>query len=145
VLHAGGALEPEWEQRALAEAAANPRYHWLGELSHGRARQLIARSRLMVLSSRMEGGANVVGEAATAGVPVLATAIPGNLGLLGADYPGTFPVGDAAALAALLLRAEEQPAFLATLEAAVAAAAPRFAPALERAAWQRLLAELQPG
>jgi glycosyltransferase involved in cell wall biosynthesis len=123
--------------------AANPRYRWLGELPHWQARRLMARSRLMVLSSRMEGGANVVGEAATAGVPILASAIPGTRGLLGPDYAGYFPVGDAQALAGLLRRAETDPAFLRALERGVAEAAPRFAPARERAAWRRLLAELK--
>ena len=132
------------ERQAQAEMAANPRYRWLGELPRWRARRLMARSRLMVLSSRMEGGAHVIGESATAGVPVLATDIPGNRGLLGPDYPGIFPVGDAHALAALLHRAETEPDFLAALEAGVRRAAPRFAPERERAAWAALLAELAP-
>jgi len=125
--------------------ATSPRYHWLGELPHWRARRLIARSRLLVLSSRSEGGANVVGEAVTAGVPLLASAIPGTIGLLGPDYPGYFPVGDAAALAALLHRAEIDKAYLAALEEAAAAVAPRFHPAREREAWRSLLAELGAG
>ena len=52
----------------------------------------------------MEGGANVVIEAVRSGVPVLASRIDGNVGLLGAGYDGYFPVGDAAALAALVRR-----------------------------------------
>lgn len=144
IVHAGGALEETMAAQAKAEMAANPRYRWLGEWPRWRARRLIARSRLMVLSSRMEGGAHVIGEAATAGVPVLATDIPGNRGLLGADYPGTFPVGDADALAALLRRAERDADFLAALEAGVRRAAPRFAPSQERAAWATLLSELGP-
>ena len=56
----------------------------------------------MVISSLSEGGANVISEAAVAGVPVLASRIDGNVGLLGADYPGYFPVGDTEALARLL-------------------------------------------
>src|SRR5205814_8245129 len=46
VLHAGAALEPEFEQRARSEAASNPRYRWLGEMPHWRARRVLARSRL---------------------------------------------------------------------------------------------------
>jgi glycosyltransferase involved in cell wall biosynthesis len=56
----------------------------------------------MVISSRMEGGANVVCEALRIGVPVLASRIPGNVGLLGENYAGYFPVGDARSLARLL-------------------------------------------
>lgn len=130
------------EQQAKAEMAANPRYHWLGEVPRWKARQLMARSRLLVLTSQMEGGANVVGEAVAAGVPVLSTAIPGSIGLLGPDYPGYFPVGDAPALAALLRRAETDPTFLRSLERGVRAAAPRFTPKREQAAWRALLREL---
>lgn len=144
VLHAGGALEPGFARQAREEEQANPRYRWLGELPRWKARRLIARSRVMVLPSRSEGGAYVVGEAVTCGVPVLGTAIPGTLGLLGRDYGGYFPVGDAKALAALLRRAEDEPDFLAGLEAAVRAVAPRFAPRREREAWAALLDELRP-
>jgi hypothetical protein len=38
----------------------------------------------------MEGGANVLIEAVTSGVPVLGSDIAGNRGMLGADYPGWF-------------------------------------------------------
>jgi glycosyltransferase involved in cell wall biosynthesis len=58
----------------------------------------------MAICSRMEGGANVIIEAVTSGVPVLASDIGGNRGMLGADYAGYFPVGDAAALARLIDR-----------------------------------------
>jgi hypothetical protein len=42
----------------------------------------------------MEGGANVVSEALVAGVPMIASEIPCNAGLLGKDYPGYYPAGD---------------------------------------------------
>jgi glycosyltransferase involved in cell wall biosynthesis len=44
----------------------------------------------MVLASHMEGGANVIIEAVCAGVPVLASDIGGNRGMLGDDYAGYF-------------------------------------------------------
>ncbi len=72
----------------------------------------------MVLSSVMEGGANVISEAVVAGVPVIASEIHGTVGLLGADYPGYYPVKDTAALQRLLLRAEADPGFVAALEKA---------------------------
>ena len=77
---------------------ANPRYQWRGGVPSWTVRRALARAPLMVLSSIMEGGANVVSEALVAGVPVLASAIPGSIGLLGRDYPGYFPVGDTVAL-----------------------------------------------
>ena len=105
VRHAGAALDQELGEQARKETETNPRYRWLGPLPFERARELLASSRLMVLSSRDEGGANVVSEAIVDGVPVLSTDISGSRGLLGDDYPGYYPVGDDEGLASLLLRA----------------------------------------
>ncbi len=66
---------------------------------------------------RGEGGANVLSEALAASVPILATRIPGSVGILGPEYPGYFPVGDTEALAALLWRAETDRDFRAALRA----------------------------
>jgi putative glycosyltransferase (TIGR04348 family) len=137
VEHAGSALSEAMRRRALREAG--PRWRWRGELSHARAMRLLRSSRALVVPSRMEGGAHVVGEACVAGVPVLATRIPGNVGLLGAGYPGLFPVGDARALRRLLRRAEAEPAFLGDLRRRVRRLAPAFHPREEAAAWRRLL------
>lgn len=139
ISHAGRALDESLAMEARRETSRNPRYHWLGEISSEAVRELLEASRLMVLSSLMEGGANALGEAITAGVPVITSAIEGSLGLLGADYPGTYPVGDTAALAALLERAETDAAYLEQLTAACAARAPLFTPDREREAWRDLL------
>ena len=144
IVHLGGAHDRQWAERARREMGENPRYRWLGDVSGHAVRRALARAPLMVLSSIMEGGANVVSEAVVAGVPVLASAIPGSIGLLGRDYPGYFPVGDAAALARLMRRVEEDPAFRAALERHCAKRAPLFAPERERQAWRALLARLVP-
>ena len=89
-------------EKNLRPHTSDPRYRWLGSVSHGRALKWLASSHAMVISSRMEGGANVVCEALRIGVPVLASRIPGNVGLLGENYAGYFPVGDARSLARLL-------------------------------------------
>jgi putative glycosyltransferase (TIGR04348 family) len=142
VVHVGAALTPEMAARARGEQAANPRYEWLGDLPRHESLRVLARARLLVLSSLAEGGANVLSEAIVHGVPVLASHIRGSIGLLGADYPGYFPAGDTAALAALLGRCEAEPRFEATLREHVRALAPRFAPEHEREAWRGLLDEL---
>lgn len=141
----GGALDVEMERLARVEMEENPRYRWLGELPRWKTLALMARSRLLVLSSRMEGGANVIGEAVVAGVPVLASAIPGSIGLLGEDYRGYFPVGDTQALASLLRRAETEPEYLAGLRTHGARLAPLFSPERELRAWEALLREVAPG
>jgi putative glycosyltransferase (TIGR04348 family) len=144
LLHAGQALSEAMAERARRLMARDPRYTWLGEVPAAQARRLLARSRLLVVSSRMEGGANVVSEALAEGVPVLASHIPGNVGLLGERYPGYFPVGDSEALARLLRRAETDPDFLDRLQAWCRDLAPMVDPACEVAAWRTLLAELAP-
>jgi glycosyltransferase involved in cell wall biosynthesis len=145
VLHVGSALSPDMAEQARAEAAANPRYRWLGDLPRWKALRTLARSRLLVLTSRLEGGANVLSEAIAAGVPMLASHIPGSVGLLGADYPGFFPVGDTQALADLLHRAETDAAFYNSLKAWCRRLRPLVRPARERQSWRRLLGELQTG
>ncbi|RMG62389.1 MAG: glycosyltransferase, partial [Calditrichaeota bacterium] len=142
VYHAGGVLEPPLLERARQENRANQRYRWLGELPAEQARQLLASSHLLVHSSLKEGGANVVSEAIALGVPVLASHIPGNVGLLGQDYPGYFPPQDTGALADLILRAETDHSFYHTLKKGVLAQQPNFLPDKELQAWKNLLQSL---
>jgi putative glycosyltransferase (TIGR04348 family) len=138
----GRAYTPAWANRARAEMTINPRYQWRDDVPAATVRRLLARSHAMVISSLSEGGANVVSEAAAAGVPVLASRMDGNVGLLGADYPGYFPVGDTKALARLLQRLEREPRFRASLGKALAKRARFFRPAREIASWRQLLAGL---
>lgn len=142
LLHIGGALEPALGQAALDAQAANPRYRWLGALPHAAARQRLKRCRAMAITSRMEGGANVIIEAITSGVPVLASDIDGNRGMLGEDYAGYFAPGDAAALAALIDRIIGDSAFDAILRRQCAARAALFLPGAEQAAVRDLVDNL---
>lgn len=145
IAHVGAALDETLAAQALRTMAACPGYRWLGPLAHGAARRAIARARALVHPSRMEGGANVVVEAVRSGIPVLASRIEGNLGLLGAGYDGTFPVGDDAALAALMLRFRGDAAFAAHLSAQCAAREPLFVPAEERRDVRGILCDLMSG
>ena len=126
VVHLGAALDP-----ALTPNTDDPRYRWLGSVPHARALRWLASSHAMVISSRMEGGANVVCEALRIGVPVIASRISGNLGLLGADYGGYFAVEDERALARQLTRAATDRRFYRTLKQQVARLRPRVAPHAE--------------
>ena len=139
VLHAGGARDPEWAGAARHEMTRNRRYRWLGEVPPWRVRRLYERTHVMVISSVAEGGANVVSEAVAAGLPVIASRIPGNVGLLGPNCPGYFPVGDTERLRDRLRRAETDPGFLAQLARACADRASLFTRERERQAWRRLL------
>ena len=121
ITHIGGARDPGMAAAAKRWMKKEPRYIWLGELAHRQALATLARARLMLISSWMEGGANVVSEALTAGVPVIASQISGNIGMLGSRYRGYYPAGDTRALAKLLRKVECDAGFLATLRRQCAA------------------------
>jgi len=144
IVHVGAALDASLGDEAQATMAACPAYRWAGAIAHGATRRTIARARALVHASRMEGGANVVIEAVRSGVPVLASRIDGNVGLLGIGYDGYFPVGDAAALAALMRRFCDDGAFADQLRAQCALREPMFVPAVERRAVRALVAGLVP-
>jgi putative glycosyltransferase (TIGR04348 family) len=140
--HIGAALDPQLGSMARALATSQPNYRWLGGLPHGPTRRRIQAAHVLVHPSRMEGGAHVVIEAVTSGTPVLASRIDGNVGLLGDDYDGCFPAGDAPALARLLQRCRDEPAMLPALARQCARRAPLFHPDRERAALLALVDEL---
>jgi putative glycosyltransferase (TIGR04348 family) len=140
VLQLGAALDPQ-----LKPATDDTRYRWLGSVPHGRALRWLASSHAMVISSRMEGGANVVCEALRIGVPVLASRIPGNVGLLGTSYPGYFPVEDERALARLITRAATDAKLYGSLKAYLRKLRPMVAPQAEARALLAALSGLPAG
>jgi putative glycosyltransferase (TIGR04348 family) len=140
--HIGAPLDAALGREAQALAAAQPNYRWLGALPHEDTLAHIQHAHVLVHPSRMEGGAHVVMEAVRAGTPVLASRIPGNVGMLGSDYAGCFEPGDAAGLAALLARVRDEPAMLAALRAQGDRRALLFDPAREQATLCSTLASL---
>src|SRR5450830_787268 len=142
MLHLGKVMSPALAAQAKTLMAHEPRYRWLGSLQHWRALRWLCRSHLMVISSHMEGGANAIAEAVCAGVPVLASAIAGNIGMLGSGYPGYFPPGDETALAKLLTKAMRHQAYYQSLKRDIAARRYLFQPQSEQASLVRLLREL---
>lgn len=145
---AGG--ESALAEQARATMQACPGYRWLGGLPHGETLDHIRGAHLLVHTSALEGGAHVILEAVRCGTPVLASRVPGNVGMLGRDYAGYFPHGNAQALADLLVefrqaqqRQDPSAALPARLAAQCALRAPLFAPERERAALLSLLQELE--
>ena len=132
VVQVGGALDPEMAVRAKRWMKREPRYRWVGSVPHAEALRWIARSHVLVVSSLMEGGANVICEAARIGTPVAASRVPGNIGMLGRDYPGYYRLGDEKALARRI-GACRKGKLLPRLRTEKA----RFSPAAERAALLR--------
>ena len=139
MVHIGSALDPELGELAKETMQHCPQYRWLGNLPHAATRQRLKRSHLMVITSTMEGGANVIIEAITSGVPVLASDISGNRGMLGEQYAGYFPLGDSLKLAQLIERAASDAKFSGRLQKQCAARAPLFTPQRERAALLKLV------
>ncbi len=142
IIHAGKALSEPFADQARKLMAEEPRYRWLGEVPRWQVRRLMARSRLLVQSSTMEGGANTISEALAAELPVVASAISGNVGMLGENYPGYYPVGDERALAELLRRAETDAAFYESLGSLCAARRHLFLPEHEQSALEDLVREV---
>lgn len=150
ITHIGdGADEPVLADAARATARECPGYRWLGPVAHDETLQQIRAAHLLVHTSALEGGAHVILEAVRCGTPVLASRVPGNVGMLGAHYEGYFPHGDAAVLAALLVdcragQLAENPKYhlLERLRAQCAQRAPLFDAGAERRALLNLLQEL---
>ena len=84
----------------------------------------------------------MISEAIVSSVPVLASRIPGSVGLLGEDYGGYFPVRDTWELRRLLLKAENESTYLGGLQAHCEKLKPLFQPEREIKAWRDLLEEL---
>ncbi|MBM09518.1 MAG: TIGR04348 family glycosyltransferase [Magnetovibrio sp.] len=139
IIHLGKAHSQNWANKATSEMVSNPRYIWKGEVAKWQVRREFIKTHLMVISSRQEGGANVVSEAIVAGVPIIASHIPGNIGILGSDYPGYFPVGNSRALATLLHRAESDPRFLELLGSRCHEIRPSIMPKTEADNWERVI------
>ena len=132
VTHVGGELEDGMAVEARQRAEDNPRYEWVGERPRDETMWILSRSRLLVHSSVMEGGAHAISEAIACQTPVLASEIPGNVGLLGRDYPGYFPVRSTETLADRLVDAETDDAFYDRLQQGVRSKNDIVQPAHER-------------
>jgi putative glycosyltransferase (TIGR04348 family) len=142
VLQIGGAMTAAMAKRAHREMDTNERYQWLDEQQQARVRGILSKSSLCVLSSRIEGGANVLSEAIAASVPILASRVDGNVGILGKEYPGYFDVGNTKQLARLLTRAETSPGYLKELKAWTQGLAILTDPSREEHAWSDVINEL---
>jgi putative glycosyltransferase (TIGR04348 family) len=138
----GAALDKALARRAVDTARACPQFRWLGALPHADTLRRIQRAHVVINASSMEGGAHTVLEAVRSGTPVLASRIPGNVGMLGTDYAGYFPCGNAGALARLLERCRDEPGLLAALRRQCRARASRFEPRREQRALAALVSRL---
>ena len=117
-------------------------FQWCGKVDHAALLAKMARAHVLLNTSTLEGGANAICEAVTMGLPVVASDIRGNIGMLGEDYVGLFPSNDVDALVAMLERTADDSQFYAQMKEQVVARAPMFAYAKEAASWCDLLDSL---
>jgi putative glycosyltransferase (TIGR04348 family) len=132
IQHIGAEHDQLLASMAHQTAALYPQYRFTGAQTYPETRRQIQRSHVLVHTSVMEGGAHVLMEAICSGVPVIASRISGNLGMLGEDYAGLFPVGDAKALAEMLIRFRHDSEFVHLLKSQCARRAPLFSAEYER-------------
>ena len=135
----GEALDQQEGVTATTHENIDPRYQWLRCLNHEMSIQWIKHSKAMINTSFSEGGANVIIESCLLGTPVLATRIPGNVGLLGSDYAGLFPPNDDLALAKLMNRCLSDSIFVAELTEQVRNRAKLFTNEQEAHNWLELI------
>ena len=140
--HLGAILDESCGEEFLEIADNQPNFDYMGELSREKTLQMIRGADALVISSRLEGGANVVSEAIVLDTPVLASDIPGNRGMLGEDYSGYFPVGDDDTLRKLILRIHDDNDFYSELTHSITKRQTEFQPDLEQKRWKHLLEEL---
>lgn len=140
--HMGGERQLGMNQEAKAWEERVPGYQFLGELPREVVIERVLRSWALVNSSRMEGGSNAVLEAMVLGVPVLASRIEGNVGLLGQDYEGYFEEDDKVGFLSLTKRFLGEVSFRRMLVESVGERAKLFQRTQELAGWNRLLEQL---
>ncbi len=114
-----GSASGEIESAVRAASERLPHYQWHGMISHQELLGEMSQADVLLNVSLGEGGANAICEAITMGLPVIASDIGGNQGMLGADYLGYFPSGDQQALAEILHRVASDEVFYERLKSQV--------------------------
>ena len=97
---------------------------------------------VLLNTSIEEGGANAICEAVAIGLPVVASKIDGNIGMLGQDYAGFFTSGDVGELAKLLRRIFAEKELYELLKQQVSKRAELFSYEREAAEWVALVQKI---
>lgn len=139
ITHIGYCLDEELGSELTQENKSNIRYEWVGGLSKLEAMTILSESHVLLITSQHEGAGRVVGEAIQLGVPIISTNNLGVTGILGDDYEGYYPVGDAKALSDILTKAEEDKEFLAQLNVHCQNRSSLFDIEEEKKNWEKLI------
>ena len=87
----------------------------------------------------------MLSESISSGLPLIASEIDGNVGLLGDNYSGYFPVGNERELAKLLEKAENEPSFLDELTQQCINLKALFSRERESSLWESLIKKVTSG
>ena len=140
VVHAGQALSDSFRIRAESEGVRNENWNWIGSITHSEVTTLMQRCDLLVNTSRSEGAPNVLFEAMSKRLPVIASKIDGHVGVLGKAYRGYFEVGNTAALHNMLVRCATNESFYALLSTSIDSLVKKYKPGNERKALLKAIA-----
>lgn len=130
-------------QKMLAATASSAPFLWKGKTDHAALIEKMADADLLLNTSNQEGGANAICEAICLGLPVVASRISGNMGMLGDDYEGYFTSGNAESLAEILVRCATDREFYQILLDQVNERAALFDYAEESGRWHQLINQYQ--
>lgn len=130
-----GEISRKWQAQEF-------RFKWLGGVEYREALQWIQRSVATINTSLLEGGANSVGESIVLGVPVLASKIEGNIGMLGDDYAGYFSPDSKQELADLIHRVIHDFDFLQKLREQVNMRGKKFLRENEKRDWINVIQKI---
>lgn len=139
--HAYGA-GGDYQEHLDQTAAECSNFYFHGVQDHGVVLKEMQSMHALLNTSTEEGGANAICEAVAIGLPVLASRIDGNIGMLGFDYEGFFTSGDLQSLTDLLTRMDRDEAFYQTLKRQVAARARCFSYQYEAEQWAALVRKM---
>ena len=142
VAHFGAAHSNEWRKKAFLENIKNSRYRWHGEITPHQLNIQFRTSRLLILPSIMEGGANIISEAIMSDLPVIASRIEGSVGLLGLNYRGYYQVRNTNDLREIILKCEKDSIFYNSLIHQCRQMKKLFTPEYELHSWRKLLLSL---
>lgn len=137
----GAALESKDGALAEQHRDSDARFDWRADLTRPAALEFLMGSVATLNTSYLEGGANSVAEAIVLGIPVLASDIDGNRGLLGSDYAGLYPVKSDEALASLMKKIISCEDFRETLKTQLKERAGLFTADKELVGWVNILEE----
>ena len=130
------------EYRKEAEDSASSAYRWEGEIDRKQLLEKLQTADFFLNTSHTEGSSNAIYEACMLGVPVIASAIPGNVGVLGEDYPGLFSTDDPEDLARVLNRFSDDANFREDIRDRCEKIGSEVDPERERRDWLKLIDEI---